>query len=269
MGEIIEREGDLSRVQPEFAGLVDDFVRRCRAAFDDDLHSLYLYGSIPRGTARPGLSDLDGQVLLRRPPTERDRQIVTELEQSLGADHPEVIFVGILLDDLAALTDPADRHDGGFHLRVLCTPVWGPDAGALVEPHEMDLALVLGVQGDWRGALEGLREQATSVTGEEIAPFCRSTGRRLARIATAWVQPRWGRWTSDPEEMLTAVRTWEPTWLEPMRDAVALGWEGSTDLDRARALLEGWATELWARGEELEQELAATGPSVRDGRVEP
>lgn len=298
VGEVIEREGELSRVQPEFAGLVDDFVRRARAAFPEDLHSLYLYGSIPRGTARTGFSDLDGQILLRRPPTDQDRASVRILEDELGADHPEVAFVGILLDDVAALTDPADHHDGGFHLRVLCTPVWGPDAGELVAPHVPDVALALGVQGDWRGALRQLRSQAAAMEGPgpdagraggdpaEVATLCRSTGRRLARIAFSWVLPRWAAWTSDPAGMLEAVTTHEPTWVEPMRDAVSLGWEGRVDLDLARHLLGGWTDELIERGTELADALvrqtlesvrdegrgqgpAAVDVSVPDGRLSP
>ena len=37
------------------------------------LHSAYLYGSIPRGAAVPGVSDLDLLLALRQEPTEADR----------------------------------------------------------------------------------------------------------------------------------------------------------------------------------------------------
>lgn len=251
----VRREGDPSRVQAGFAGLVEAYVEAARSGLGDDLDSVYLYGSIPRGTARPGLSDLDGQVLLRRTPTQHDMAVVAEVERGLGEGHPEVSDVEILLDSRAALVDPADRHDGGFHIRVLCTPFWGPDAGLEVAPHRPDLDLATAVQGDWRGALERLRRQSGLVqeTRTQEAALCRGVGRRLSRIAFSWVLPRWGGWTSDPGTMTRVVSRLEPRWAAPMSEAVRLGWGGpqAAAPGPARRLLDGWAVELTARGEAL------------------
>lgn len=259
----VRREGALRLVQPEFAALVQEYAAAARAAFGPALDSVYLYGSIPRGTARVGVSDLDGQLLLTREPTRADRATTRRLEEELGAAYPQVSFVGILLDARTALTDPAERWDGGFHVRVLCTPLWGPDAGLDVEPHEVGLDLARGVQGDWRGALERLRQQAVALAqaraaaevvagdDEAVGPLCRSVGRRLARIAFAWVMPRWGGWSSDPAVMHRVVRVLEPGWSLPVAAAVRLGWEGEQDLGLAQELLGGFADELIARGTAL------------------
>lgn len=250
----VVREGDLARVQPELAAVVAGFEAAARGTFGaNDLHSLYLYGSIPRGTARLGHSDLDGQILLTREPTEDDRALVRRIEADLGRAHPEVSHVGILLDSVDALTDPADRHDGGFHLRVLCTPLWGPDAGELVDPHRVDLDLVRGVQTGWRAAIMRLRDHAHEGprANDEVKDLCRATGRRLARVAFSWVAPRWGGWTSDPDVMHRVVTALEPTWSSPMASATGLGWRGVADLDLARTLLGGWALDLEGRGSEL------------------
>lgn len=251
----VRREGDPSRVQPAFAGVVQGYVAAVRSLFGQDLDSVYLYGSIPRGTARPGRSDLDGQVLLTRPPTDDDHRAVEAVEARLHAAYPQVSAVEILVDARARLVDPADRHDGGFHVRVLCTPFWGPDAGVEVAPHRPDLDLARGVQGDWRAALARLREQvATAEPGStEAATACRSTGRRLARIAFSWVLPRWGGWSSDPVVLSQVVAHLEPGWVAPMATAVRLGWDGpeAADVDAARHLLEGWGDRLTERGEQL------------------
>lgn len=267
----VRREGDLRRVQPEFAGLVEGYAAAARAVFGPDLDSVYLYGSIPRGAARVGVSDLDGQLLLTREPTEADRATVRRLEEELGAAYPQVCFAGILLDARAALTDPADRWDGGFHVRVLCTPLWGPDAGADVAPHEVGLDLARGVQGDWRGALDRARQAAGlaeaphdgSVIGpagdvpgaagddQAVGLLCRSVGRRLLRIAFSWVMPRWGGWSSDPAVMHQVVSALEPGWSAPAAAAIRLGWKGDQDLDLARELLDGFGDELIARGTQI------------------
>ncbi|MEU8258878.1 hypothetical protein AB0C06_31965 [Micromonospora inaquosa] len=62
----IAREGALSRVPAAFAGVVDAARARIAEWFDSGrLHSAYIYGSIPRGTAIFGISDLDLLLALR------------------------------------------------------------------------------------------------------------------------------------------------------------------------------------------------------------
>lgn len=263
-GGFIRREGAVGLVQPPFAEVVERYVESVREAFGPGLHSIYLYGSLPRGTARIGSSDLDGQVLLCRQPTSLDRQTVAALEAELGDQHPEVSVVEILLDSVDELTHPAERFDGGFHLRVLCTPLWGPDAGAQVTPHRPDLDLARGVQTGWRAAIGRWQKDAAATATrhtsagpaaitDNTAKVSRGTGRRLARVAFSWVMPRWGGWSSDPTVMAAVVQHFEPGWAEAMATSVQLGWGGpeAADLDAARDLLTGWAVELTARGKEL------------------
>ncbi|WP_323181167.1 hypothetical protein [Streptomyces sp. NBC_00154] len=70
----IRREGSQSRVPATFAPMVEAARSRITDAFDAaQLHSAYLYRSIPRGTAIPGVSDLDLLVALHAEPTESDR----------------------------------------------------------------------------------------------------------------------------------------------------------------------------------------------------
>ena len=70
----IEREGAIARVPQAFAPVVDAAKAAIRDTFGHDrLHSAYLYGSIPRGTAVPGVSDLDLLLALHDEPTSADR----------------------------------------------------------------------------------------------------------------------------------------------------------------------------------------------------
>jgi predicted nucleotidyltransferase len=61
----IAREGALERVPPAFEPVVGALKSAIAAAFGPGrLHGAYLYGSIPRGMAVPGVSDLDVLVVL-------------------------------------------------------------------------------------------------------------------------------------------------------------------------------------------------------------
>ncbi|SOC58039.1 nucleotidyltransferase domain-containing protein [Ornithinimicrobium cerasi] len=244
----VVREGDRSRVPAPFLPLVSRYVELVTSSFAD-VHSVYLYGSLPRGTARVGSSDLDGQVVLGRPVTPADQEVRRQVETELATAYPVVDGVGVLLDDRAVMLDPGNRFDHGFHLRVLCTPVWGPDAGADVPPHRPDVDLARGIQGDWRAVLARLREEGPTAGGERA--YCRAVGRRLTRLAFTWGMPRWGGWTSDPVVITQVVGALEPGWEDPVAEAVGLGWHGVTDVRLAHRLLGAWTDELVVAGTEL------------------
>lgn len=247
----IRREGDPRLIQHEFVRLLQDFIELTPLRLPDAVDSLYAYGSVARGIARPGASDFDAQILLHEEPTERERTRVHELAATLHTAHPEVTDVGLLVHSIHQMVDPADRCDGGFHIRVLCMPVWGPDAGERVRPHEPSLELARRVQGDWRAAVDRLRITAQEVPPGRSVALCRSTGRRLTRLAFTWVMPRWRGWTSDPDVMLDVVTRFEPSWSQSVQDCLDLGWGGRTDPALARELLGGFCDDLTDHGTSL------------------
>ncbi len=65
----IAREGARDRVPAAFVPVVDAARAHITETIGSTrLHSAYLYGSIPRGTATPGVSDLDLQLALHDEP---------------------------------------------------------------------------------------------------------------------------------------------------------------------------------------------------------
>lgn len=122
----IAREGALDRVPPLFGPVVDAARSHIAETFESPrLHSAYLYGSIPRGTATPGVSDLDLQLALHDEPIEADRADAKAIEAALDHAFPQINGVGILLTSTCALLSDANRYDGGFFIACLCTPLLG------------------------------------------------------------------------------------------------------------------------------------------------
>lgn len=82
----IEREGSLGRVPHAFRPVVAAARDRLIDLYGGRLNSAYLYGSIPRGTARVGRSDLDLLVVTRQEPTEEDRDAARSLDEALDKE---------------------------------------------------------------------------------------------------------------------------------------------------------------------------------------
>ncbi|MEV6103115.1 nucleotidyltransferase domain-containing protein [Streptomyces sp. NPDC051940] len=129
-------------------------MRREATAFDG-LHSAYLYGSIPRGDAVPGVSDLDVLLALHHAPTDADRATARAMEARLDAAYPQIDGAGVLLFGTGMLLSELERYDMGWFLACLCTPVWGPDLGGRLPRYRPDSLLARETNGDLALALPG------------------------------------------------------------------------------------------------------------------
>ena len=144
----IAREGALDRVPAAFAPVVEAVRARITQTFGARLHSAYLYGSIPRGTARAGRSDLDLVLALHDEPAEPDRTEAEAVEAALDGSFPQVNGVGILLFSVRTLLSDLERFDLGFFVACLCTPLLGPDLARQLPRYRPTELLARETNGD-------------------------------------------------------------------------------------------------------------------------
>lgn len=195
----IVREGSLSRVQEAFAAVVDAAREQITKAFGTPrLHSAYLYGSIPRGTAIPGVSDLDLLLALHREPTEADRSDADALEAALDTSFAQINGVGVLLFSTDTLLSDLETHDLGWFIACLCTPLLGTDLAEKLPRYRPTPVLARETNGDLDLVLPTWRERAATITSDaERRKLSRTVARRIVRTGFTLVMPRWGGWTSD------------------------------------------------------------------------
>ncbi|GAA4985894.1 hypothetical protein GCM10025734_09670 [Kitasatospora paranensis] len=230
------------------------------SAFGGRLHSGYLYGSIPRGTAVPGVSDLDLLLALREEPTAADRADAQVLGTALDAAFPQIDGVGVLLFSVRTLLSDLERHDLGFFVACLCTPLLGADlaerlpryrpTGLVARETNGDLGLALPA---WRAravaaatAEAGASAQAEAEAEAERRRLGRAVGRRLVRTGFTLVMPRWGGWTSDLDTSAAVFGRYYPERAEQMRVAAATGRRPSGSPDVLGMLLDDLAPWLAA-----------------------
>ncbi len=219
----IQREGDLSRIDPDFAPMVQILRTQLPHLLGEHLHSVYLYGSIPRGTATPGISDLDALAVLHNTPTDTDRTTVRALETELDRRFCQINGAGILLHSILSLTSPAERHDGGFFLACLCTPLLGPDLAQHLPRYRPTSLLARQTNGDLEQLLPRWHHRlALAHTPEQRRHLCRTIARRLVRTGFTLIMPTWKGWTSDLDESAHLFATHHPERAEQMYTAAHL-----------------------------------------------
>ena len=183
-------------VQIEFQPLLADVCATLsQAAFG--LHGIYLYGSVARGQAEVGVSDLDLSLILIEPP---DAPVLERLEAArvaLEQRHPHVTKIDFDIGDRAQVLTPENRNRWGFWLKHHCRCVWGDDLSLHFEPFRPSRAIALAVNGDFEQALTTylLRiEQASSehtrlrLQREASRALIRATHTLRADDAPMWPQ---------------------------------------------------------------------------------
>ena len=227
----IEREGDLARVPQAFAPVVEATKAAILRAFGPSrLHSAYLYGSIPRGTAVPGVSDLDVLLAMHDEPTDGDRAAASRLENDLDAKFPQINGAGILLYSRATLLSDIERNDLGWFVACLCLPLIGEDLAARLPRYRLTSVLARETNGDLGDLLPRWRDRLGEArTDASLHVLSRGVGRRLVRTGFTLVMPRWGGWTSDLDKSATVFGRYYPARRDQMQAAAAVAHTPTAD----------------------------------------
>ncbi|WP_406508036.1 nucleotidyltransferase [Streptomyces sp. NBC_00212] len=219
----IEREGSLGLVRPEFRAVVAALRDQVAHRFGGRLHSAYLYGSVPRGTARARRSDLDVLLALHESPTEADRAEARNIESELDAGFDVIDGAGILLFGRDVLLSDLERYDLGWFVACLCTPLLGDDLAEHLPRYRPTSLLARETNGDLGDALPRWRRQVAEAADDAaLRSLMRRASRKLVRTAFTLVMPRYGGWTSDLAEQAEIFGRYYPERAGQLREIAVL-----------------------------------------------
>ncbi|WP_251028369.1 nucleotidyltransferase domain-containing protein [Exiguobacterium sp. s123] len=146
----------IKHIQPEFETILFKSIELVKEAFDEHLHSIYLYGSIGRGTAVAGESDLDLTVLVHE---DIDATELVEQTEQLLTKHPKVIKIDYDIGRLDVALDPANRFEWGFWLRHLCTCVYGENVSTQFPLMKPDARVSKALNQDLVSSIEAAKSK--------------------------------------------------------------------------------------------------------------
>jgi hypothetical protein len=238
----IRPEADLANVQPEYQGLPDAAAALLADEFGSHLHSAYLYGSygsVIRGNAVPGRSDLDIVAVLLTAPVDEDRGRADRVEQALTKRFPVLFSAGIGLTHLQEVRSPAQCYGLQVFLRELAVCICGEDLRPALPRTKPSAAVAAGFHADTHAAFARARETlGTSTDPEVIRRACRMASKKMVQVAFAVVMAREGVWATVLEEQAAAVGAAFPQWAEAARRAVEQGRRPEADANVVRELLD-------------------------------
>ncbi len=192
------------KISPEHRSVIDVSVAALEASLPGVVHSVYAYGSVARGNAVRGKSDLDLLVVLKRQLTERERHALNALQEALSDCHKALVREVGIADATCTygeMTDPANKHGWGAYLKILCVCVYGEDLAERFDNFKVSPDIAVGFNCDASEAIRSaIQKIADANTDEEAAKAAAGIARKLIRTCYMMVMSRAQVWTTKLSE---------------------------------------------------------------------
>ena len=216
-----------AKLQSPWKEAVQELVDAYVAHHESDLHSIYLRGSVPKGTAVPVLSDIDSFAFFNGPVDHLDRSWMRGFCRQLRQTYPEVDGAEIIFHDVAQVAESESRQ---FLLSTQSLCIWGEDLipslpkfkpGPIAMGHCRHLARDIEHVKTWY-AREDIEEA-------RIPSLSRWIFKRLVRAGYEFVMERDNSFTRDLYFAWHIFSKYYPGKSEEMKQAVHLILNPSTD----------------------------------------
>lgn len=225
-------------ITPPWRAAVSELLASCREALGPALHSLYLRGSVPRGMAIDGVSDLDTIGIVHACPSGVEARI-RWTEARVHALHPRIRGVELRLWPLKSLTTVAPHHPARFMLKTQALCLWGPDVAAPWAPVPIeDARIVLASLPSAMARMKAALQSYSITDAETMCERCRWLAKKIVRAGFELVAVKEQTYTRDLYPCWMAFARHHPQQASRMRDVLALALETTADLAQIASAIE-------------------------------
>ncbi|NHC61687.1 nucleotidyltransferase domain-containing protein [Paenalcaligenes suwonensis] len=180
---------DYTPLQAEFQPVVDEVSHAVARIVGDNLDSLYLYGSVAKGMAKVGVSDVDICLITTHPLSAAQNEQLATLCENTAARHFSVSKIDIDCGTREQVLATQNHYSWGYWIKHHCRCIQGEDLAQHFQPFAPSRDIALAVNGDYHGVLQGylLRLQETA-SEHHLRRLQKEASRKLIR-ATNILRP--------------------------------------------------------------------------------
>ncbi|CAK1738454.1 nucleotidyltransferase domain-containing protein [Vibrio crassostreae] len=194
-------------IAPEFQGVVNAFIDSLLSELPEQIYGIYLYGSVPRGTAIVGRSDLDVSIVLTTPIGPKERRVFKHLSDTIPEAYPQVSKLDIDPGFLRDVLQPTEKYHWHFWLKHCCCCIWGKDLSTELPLYKPSIEIAQALNGDLPTFLEQMSLSFKTMADGDIAKVI---GKKLVRAAYYFVAEKDGSWYIDLSQCASVAKRYYP-----------------------------------------------------------
>lgn len=190
-------------IQREYKTFVKEYTASLLSEFGGKIHSIYMCGSIPKGTAKPFESDADFTILCERP-EEIDYDRVSYLKELILHEYPFVTKIDTII---CSVDDVRSKpNEWGFWIKIICVCIYGTDIGDEVPPILISPKFILDLNTDTEKEVKRVRGFFVNAGDDTLkARYTKGYSKRLIRALYSLILVDTGIWEDDISNMKNAI----------------------------------------------------------------
>ncbi|GLX70532.1 nucleotidyltransferase domain-containing protein [Paenibacillus glycanilyticus] len=200
---ILEKVINRVAIQSEYKDFVDKYINHILTEFKDKIHSIYMCGSIPKGTATPFQSDADFTIVCVNP-KDIDYERLSNIKEKILEEYPVLTKIDTticLIDDV--LSKP---NEWGFWIKIICVCIYGHDVGERVPPIMASPEFILDLNRETKEEVDRVRSSLSNASDNTMKTrYIKGYSKRLIRALYSLVIEDTGVWQDDILKMKNAI----------------------------------------------------------------
>ncbi len=185
-----------NRTSNEYKEFVEQFISRVTRVNDENVHSIYICGSIPKGIAELYKSDADFTIVLNTQLSKVERDEIVKIKSDLLNEYPFVTKIDTTV--LTVLDVKNAPSDLGFWIKIICHCIYGMDLGDEVPEINANSELILRLLSDFEVSINRIKHKLNCIEDkDEIGKTIRGYSKRLIRSLYTLLLEDIGEWHDD------------------------------------------------------------------------
>ncbi|MBO1581653.1 nucleotidyltransferase [Bacillus sp. XF8] len=194
----IINDSHINNIQPVFLRVIQEVKDICFRLLQDDLHSIYIRGSVPRGIGIKGIADIDTIILVRKDPKKIDLEWIESVEQQLLQKFDCISGVELSFYDVEEVIHSAHFSFISFMIQTHGVCIFGEDIRPRLPKYKVSKELAYEHLIHLQAQIEQAREELIHNEGrEDIKDCCRWIMKIVVRAGLALTIDREGLYSRD------------------------------------------------------------------------
>lgn len=186
----------LEKIDSTYMSCIRECVDSLKNLFHQQLHSIYVYGSVARGDAVVATSDLDIIAMFQSELSSSEVDDLRKLAAGLSQKYVDLVReVGIAIAYYDYTVDPVNYYENAF-LTELCVCVHGEDLGEKFGPYKLSPEIAIRFNGDIREVLTRTLTRIETASSEDLPKIIQGFARKIIRTYYSMVMVRSRIWTT-------------------------------------------------------------------------
>lgn len=191
-------ESKITNIDCEFSKVIEKTVEKYQIHLRENLHSIYIRGSIPRGLGIKSVSDLDTIAITNKHPNEIELKWVDEAEQVINNEYICINGVELSFYFIEDILDTTHFSIIPFMIKTHSVCVYGEDISGLLPMYKPDQTLANEHLVNLKKQIQQAKEDLVDNDDpEDILDCCGWIMKIIVRAGLALVIEEEGKYTRD------------------------------------------------------------------------